>query len=269
MFLQNFRKINDPDINKWLDLADLINNDLIRFDKAGIVNKQNFFEAGRNICDAYLKKTPFTNPFRDTEAAGTFDELMKMIHILFQNEESARVLIPMSFEMVKDGDEPYDTVLRYVVEGICIAVAQSKNLEYQEEDNNEKNDITKRINELVAKSNKYARDQKYEDAIAIIDSLLKEIDEFSENKLLFVDKATIMNNKAYFLFCVGRLDEALVTVDNALKTYPDIAIVHYTKAEILNGKDMLKDAVASIDKAIDLEYSEDKIQFKNSILSKM
>jgi tetratricopeptide (TPR) repeat protein len=274
MSMEHLRKADDPDIDGWLDLAERLNEDLVNFEKKGILDKDKFYEAGRSISRSFLYKTAFINDFSQTEAARSFEDLCKMLHKLFELEQTAAVLIMMAFDLIKSGEEKYDYVIEYAAEGICLAIAEQKGLhiEYPEEEDGKDEEADadlERINELVEKTNMYDDQKKYDDALNSVNSLLTMIGGYPKDRLLIIDEASIMNNKAYYLFVLGRMDDALDAADKALAKYPKKALIHHTKAEILNCKGLYGEALDSINKSIELEPGDDKMDLKKKIMEQI
>lgn len=270
--MQYLYKLNDPDINACLESADQLALELNTLAKNGLIDSTRFYEATREICRAFVRGQDFVNNF-EAPAAAVFNQLKNMMFDTLKLD-SNMVLIPITLEVMQANGDNYKDFTDYLGETLAITIAEQKGLALEQEEEEEEEDYDgpsiDEINEELELSAEYADREDFENAVASLNRLLDMIEEFSNNtsSLLVIDVPGILNNKAYYLFRLNRLQEALLAANDALKLNSEYAIAYYTKAEILDEMGQIEEAIACMDDAIELEDSPDKQRFRKSLLTK-
>lgn len=271
--MQYLYNLNDPDINACLEHANQLALELNTLAKNGLIDSTRFYEATREICRAFARGQDFVNNF-ESSAQPVFNQLKNMMFDTLKLDTNM-VLIPITLEVMQANGDNYKDFTDYLGETLAITIAEQKGIvleqeEAGEDDENYDGPSIEEINEELELSAEYADREDFENAVASLNRLLDMTEAFSNNasSLLVIDIPGILNNKAYYLFRLNRLQEALLAANEALKRNSEYAIAYFTKAEILDEMGQIEEAIACIDDAIELEGSADKQRFRKSLLAK-
>jgi tetratricopeptide (TPR) repeat protein len=269
--MQYLKNLKDPEINALLEKAAHLAESLKLLEKNGDIDRQVFYETTREICRAFMKQKAYENPF-SADVKKAIDELEGLIYETLSEENNSLVLIPITLEVMQANEGDYSELTDYLAETIAINIAERKGLALEEEEpEGYEGPTLEEINEQLDQSAEFADREDFENAVAALNRALDMIGEFREKatSILIIDVPGILNNKAYYLFRLNRLQEALESINLALKENEQYAIAYYTKAEILDEMGQFHEAVACMDEAIDLDDSPDKHRFRKSILNKI
>ncbi|MDX1904607.1 MAG: hypothetical protein SFU27_10655 [Thermonemataceae bacterium] len=80
---------------------------------------------------------------------------------------------------------------------------------------------------------------------------------------------TYSNNIAFYLHCLDRNEEALTEIQKAILYDKENTLFYHKQAEILFTLQLKREALANIEKPIELEDSEDKQILKIEILKQI
>lgn len=279
--MQYLRDLQDEDINQLLDLGESLKTQLKDFEQQQIINKTIFVEVIKAIMQAYQQQTRLELPIelRSFAVAEVFYDLETLIRTYISTEQAAIVTIPMRADMVLNGSKDYDYMVNDLIEINALVVAKRKNISLdttEEEEQEQKDEEVQKskytldqINEVLHQSNEYASIGSCGNALEAIEELEIMIEDFDKYNHLIIDRPLIQNNKAFALFCLNRLDEALECIDDVLYDNEDFALAHHTRAEILDALGYYREAVASMDRAIALDNTPDKVEFREMIWRKL
>lgn len=262
------RALNDPDINSVLNSANDLAKNLKSIEEEGFIKKNQILDSAAQTCRDFMNNKTSAEIY-DGPVATCLKELRDMILYNLKNNMSSIVMIPLSLEVMKANNDEYTTLTDYLAEGIALNIAERKGLEIETLD--EENDSPlDDINQLIRESEEYVGRQDYENAVACLNRLIDILQNNLKNynNTVFPSLSKVYNNLAYYLFCLNHLQEALQAVDKGLAEDKALAILHYTKAEILDGLGQFEAAVSCMDEAIRLEDSPDKHVFRKSIKAK-
>ena len=122
---------------------------------------------------------------------------------------------------------------------------------------------------MLYQSNEYASLGSFINALEAIEQLEMMMADFDKYYILIIDRQTIQYNKAFTLYRLNRLSDALTCVESLLANHNEFALGYHTQAEILDGLERYQEALESMDQAIALEDTPDKVAFRERILKKM
>jgi len=272
--MQYLKDLQDEDINQLLDLGESLKMQLQDFEQQEIINKANLVEGIKAILRAHLHQTELELPIelRPRSVAEAFYTFENLIKAYITVEQAAMVTLPMRAEMILSGSQGYDKMIDDLVEINALAIAERKNIPVETPKTLEEGEskyTLEQINEALHQSNEYAGVGSFVNALEAIEHLEMMIADFDKYHILIIDRPTIQNNKAFAFFRLGHLDEALTCIDELLINREDFALGHHTRAEILDALKRYQEALESMDRAIALENTPDKVAFRECILKKI
>ncbi|NJO01813.1 MAG: tetratricopeptide repeat protein [Bacteroidia bacterium] len=225
-----------------------------------------------------LNQAPFENALSSTPAAETILDLYSLLETYYHASQTAVVMVPMIISVIEPGKEDY----AYLIDNVRDMVLESwgekpisKKSEAKGRKTNHQKDSAKPedevdiINRLIQDSQQLATGGAYLEAVASIDQALSLMDTLSQTTILFIDRAAIYNNKAFWLHAAQRYEDALQSIQLGLESHPAHAVSYHTQAEILEALHRYPEALESIEKAIELENTPDKQAYKQALLKRM
>jgi tetratricopeptide (TPR) repeat protein len=110
---------------------------------------------------------------------------------------------------------------------------------------------------------------EYEDYEAAIEKLDKALLLGESEPLLIYDRINMINNRAFYNCQLENYTEALADIDLAISEDPENGLLYHTKSEIFAEMGIFSKALEFIDKAILLEDTKDKHDFRRTILERI
>ncbi|OJJ14457.1 hypothetical protein BKI52_42505 [marine bacterium AO1-C] len=269
--MQYLKDLQDGEINQLLTLGEDLKAQLQDFERQEIVTKASFVEGLRAILQSHLHQTRLVLPIelRPRSVAETFYALENLIKTYIAVEQATMATLPMRAEMILNDQYSYKALVDDLVEANALAIAERKNILPKTREEGESKYTLEQINEVLHQSNEYAGVGSFANALEAIEQLERMIADFDKYHILVIDRPTIQNNKAFAFFRLNRLNEALHCIDKLLANYEDFALGHHTRAEILDALVRYEEAIESMDQAIALENTPDKVAFRESLLKKI
>jgi tetratricopeptide (TPR) repeat protein len=268
--MQSLRQLNDLDINAILDTAENLAENLGRMETEERFIREDFFTEVSAMCRAVLYDRTYNNGF-DGEMADLMKRLYDMIAKNIRLNQNSIVLIPITLELMQANQSAYRELTDYLAEGIALDAAEKKGIKIESYEYHYDGFDLDELYAQVSLSEEYADREDFENAVSCLNRVIDILENILKNETIspVIDLAAVLNNKAYYLFRLNRLNEALEVIFSTLNLNSSKAIYHYTYAEILDALGDFDKALDAIDEAIRLEDSPDKRAFKKSILAKI
>jgi len=255
------------EVLEWREKTTRLKNGLRQFLAAKKVSLDDIAEFVKEAAGSVLRIERFVSPFKNTELAVDFEELYRYIQISM-NYEGALVLIPIQSGLLQAGALTIDEFIEYLHE--CVMIV--KNIEDNTKEfpgvtnAGEGNEIEDAFNDLLDQVEELAENENYLEAIKKVDEAFQIA---QKEPLLFYDKVTMINNRAFYNCQLGNFEEALTDANEAIMEDPDDALPYYTKSEILVAMNKFEQALDSISRSIEIEDSEDKREYRKMILGRL
>lgn len=269
--------MNKNSAEYWYRLAIAIDKDIDWALANDTLTLKKYEENIKSMLYALSRKNVFVNPHWNTSLEKAFDGLFEMVALYFQNNSNAIIMLPMAVDLIVSGNKKHSYLTDFLVDIITVGMPDkkrfSKNMppETPTDPREETGRQLGHINFLIDNMNMYAQQKDYLNALKTIEEIIPQIHTISQNTegVIIIDLPAILNNKAYFNLQIGKAAYALEVIQNLIQKEPNFALAYHTQAEILEQMQRYNEAMISIDKAIVLEESEDKLQFKSQLLEKM
>lgn len=255
----------------WRQLAKELKEQLLQLDLLNLMNRQIFSEEVKEMIQALLHTKPYQNNYSETRPGEAFAKLYGLLSHYFKSNPNALVLVAANVDQIQSGQQTYAYLVNFLLDSILLEMGETAGLS-EKSPETPKVDFQVELDELNAmihQSNQKSAEGKFGEALQAVDEVFRLAELLKQKTKLIYDKANLINNRAFYLFCLDRCEEALTDINKALALQPDSGLFHHTKAEILDRMGKFKEALTSIDKAIELENSPDKQEFRQIILGKI
>ncbi|MCU0436541.1 MAG: hypothetical protein MUC49_01420 [Raineya sp.] len=259
----------------WYRLAVKIDRDIETALQSESITLVQYADAIKAMMYSLTRKNVFVNPYWNKPLEDAIGGLFDMVSLYFHNNTNAVVMIPMALDLIVTGNQPHTYMTDFLADVITIGMPDKKRVskkmepETPADPQEEAGRQMGHINYLIDEINNYARQEDYLNALRTINEVVPQIESFSQREIVIIDLPAILNNKAYFTLKIGKPETALEVVQDLIQKKPDYALAYHTQAEIFDEMQRYREAVISIDKAISLEESADKIEYKNQLLAKI
>jgi tetratricopeptide (TPR) repeat protein len=222
-------------------------------DLASDILKQLFNNSGK-----------FNNPLANSKLEVFSNDLYSLISKYTLTGAGSFITLSTTIELVKCHSKNPE----YLIDLVCdmILISMGENVEFEEK--NEYEEESEKINALTYEIVELESQGFYEEAIEKIDFQLSLVEELNKKTFLIYDKMAVLNNKAYYLYMLSRLDEALDVANKAILEYEDAPELYHTRAEIFEAQEKYDLALNDISKSIAFADSKSKQDLLKTIFTK-
>lgn len=205
---------------------------------------------------------PFVNPYTEPPRKQCFETLHHYLQLAV-SQEGGIVMIPLQINLLRAGQLSIEELIEYLHESalVSLGIEDTSPASHIQQDKTEQE-----FNALLDDIEELADEENYKEAIRLIDKAFAIADE---DPLLFFDKCTLINNRAFYNYKLGNFIEALSDVNKAIEEDPEDDLPYHTKAEILYEMKNYSGALLAINNAINISSDSDKEDFRRLILEKM
>lgn len=246
---------------KWYDLADAIHGGIEDCLTKTQLSEVDLYEFVRMACGSLLRQERFENPFHGKASETPLNQLYTLMQHAMEYEGTI-AMIPLQMSLYKGGQLTLREFIDYLRDSALMVAGFEPEVQGERADMEELGGLEDQFNSLLDKVEDHADNEEYQEAIIVLDEAFSLAEK---EPLLFYDRATMYNNRAYYNFCLGNFEEALSDCKIALEDTEE-GFFYHTKAEILHGMKRSDEALEAINKAIEMESTPDKIEFREEIL---
>jgi tetratricopeptide (TPR) repeat protein len=220
----------------------------------------------RSAAGSVLRKKSFINPYNGTDTEQVFGTLYEYLETAMQDQGSL-VLIPMQVGLMESNVLSVEEFVEYLHETILLLYNIEDHTRAVAPDHDEDlKNVEEAFNSLLDEVEELA---EYEDYEAAIEKLDKALLLGESEPLLIYDRINMINNRAFYNCQLENYTEALADIDLAISEDPENGLLYHTKSEIFAEMGIFSKALEFIDKAILLEDTKDKHDFRRTILERI
>jgi tetratricopeptide (TPR) repeat protein len=179
--------------------------------------------------------------------------------------EGTLAMVPLQMSLFSSGQLTLKEFIDYVRDAALLANGYELNSTPEDEADEELQNLEDEFNRKLDIIEELAEKDEYAEAIKILDEAFAMAEK---EPLLFYDRCTMYNNRAYYNFRLGNFEEALKDCDTAIED-TESGLFYHTKAEVYFGMGRFEEAMKAINKAIELEPGGGKEEFKAEIANKL
>jgi tetratricopeptide (TPR) repeat protein len=252
----------DTEEQKWYDTADAMDAGLGDYLERKILSENDIYEFVRSACKSILEQKRFQNSFQGKEPESLLESFYEFIRLAMSNENTL-AMVPLQMSLYKSGQLTLREFINYLRDTVLLT--KGYDIPAAGEEGDEYLNLEDDFNAWLDKAEDAASADNYETAIEALD---KAFLLAAKEPMLFYDRCTMYNNRAYYNFRLGNLEEALKDCEIAIEDQEQ-GLFYHTKAEILLEMKRYADALEAINKAVALEPSSDKKEFREIIRKAM